>query len=117
MSEQVMTNEQLAATERRNEKVGHVVSTRCRRPSWSKSRCARPTPSTSGRCGRPRSSMRMMREHSARRRHGAYPRNATDEQAEAVAAPGDSAALRLAQVQAAEAAASSEFDGLVSQQI
>ena len=28
MSEQVMTNEQLAATERRNEKVGHVVSTK-----------------------------------------------------------------------------------------
>ena len=28
MSEQVMTNEQLASTERRNEKVGHVVSTK-----------------------------------------------------------------------------------------
>ena len=28
MSEQVMTSEQLAATERRNEKVGHVVSTK-----------------------------------------------------------------------------------------
>ena len=28
MSEQVMTIEQLAATERRNEKVGHVVSTK-----------------------------------------------------------------------------------------
>src|SRR6201982_3068191 len=28
MSEQVMTNEQLAATDRRNEKVGHVVSTK-----------------------------------------------------------------------------------------
>ena len=28
MSEQVMTNEQLAATERRNEKVGEVVSTK-----------------------------------------------------------------------------------------
>src|SRR3954465_2238642 len=28
MSEQVMTSEQLAATDRRNEKVGHVVSTK-----------------------------------------------------------------------------------------
>ncbi len=28
MSEQIMTQEQLASTERRNEKVGHVVSTK-----------------------------------------------------------------------------------------
>ena len=67
---------------------------RCRRPSWSRWRCARPMPSTRGSCASTKKFYAHDEQSSARHgRRGAHPRDASAEQAEAVVARRDCAAV------------------------